>query len=114
LLAGVVTIGLSLAGCKPAPPTVRHVEPDPRPAAPDLSRIKVDPANRVVRLYELQPGGQWWVVLPGDPSGHPIPREYHLADGVEWESVEVYYTAAGYGLGRPSASVRLSAAVREP
>jgi hypothetical protein len=71
----------------------------------DPERIEVDLKTRTVRLFQVDNGGHWLVILPGQAQQKIPGVEYRVPEDVNLDDVEFYFVNPD---GRSSNAVKLA------
>jgi hypothetical protein len=71
----------------------------------DAKRLEVDVEARTVRLFPIDNGGHWLVILPGKPQEKIQGLEYRVPEDVKLDEVQVYFVIPGV---RQSNAVKLA------
>ena len=113
-LVPVLLIAVVLAGCArrvshstPAAFTTM-AKPSTGPVTTEMvdpARIELDVKARTVKLYPLEGGGRWLVILPEKPQENIGGLEYRVPEDVKLDEVEVYFIVPGV---RSSNAVKLA------
>jgi hypothetical protein len=90
LLSCVVLAGCE-SHCVPVPATPGPGQVDPV----NPSRMDLDVEARTLKLYPLDKGGHWLVILPGKPQEKIQGLEYRIPEDVALDEVQVYFVVPG-------------------